>query len=70
MEPGSADAQFREHDFRIRLDEALIGAMGRQARWAVREGHVKPEGKIPNPLNLVEPSLLRQGAPGAITLAH
>lgn len=64
---GSAAANLAEHDFALRLPQSLIATMEGQARWAAREGY----GSAPdNVLRGIEPSLLRQAAPGAVELAN
>lgn len=63
------EATFKEHDFRIRLDQTLLTTMSSQARWAVREGYAEPGSKPKIPLNSIAPELLRRLAPDAVTLA-
>ncbi|MES2947617.1 MAG: ABC transporter substrate-binding protein [Pseudomonadota bacterium] len=70
IDDATAQAQLAEHDFRVRLDQSLVSTMGNQARWAVREGHLKPQAKQVSPLLLIEPDLLRVAAPAAVTLVH
>ncbi len=69
IEPALAEMSFKEHDFRVRLDQTLLTTMGTQARWAVREGFVEPSYNVNIPLHAVEPELLRRLAPEAVTLA-
>lgn len=66
LDNASAQAQLKEQDYRLRLDQSLISTLSSQLRWAVREGLAKPEGELPNPLRLVEPSLLREAVPQAM----
>ena len=69
MEAALAETSLKEHDFRIRLDQTLLTTMGMQARWAVREGHLKPGSPLKVPSYAVEPEILRRLAPDAVTLA-
>ena len=69
IEPSLAQASLKEHDFRIRLDQTLLTTMSSQARWAVREGYVESGSSMNVPLYAIEPEILRQLAPGAVTLA-
>ncbi len=67
---GSAQAQLKEHDFRIRLDQSLLSTMSSQSRWVLREGNAKPQpGKAPQ-ASTVQASLLRQVAPNVVTLVR
>ena len=62
----TALAQMKEHDYRLRLDQSLVNTLSSQLRWAVREGHVKADAELPNPLRLIEPALLRETAPTSV----
>lgn len=62
-----AQAQLQEHDFRIRLDQALVSTMSSQSRWALREHYAQPLGATDNPASVAQPSLLRKVAPDAVT---
>lgn len=66
----SAQAQLKEHDFRIRLDQALVSTMSSQSRWALRERYAKPMSGTETPTSAVHPALLRKVAPGAVTLVR
>jgi NitT/TauT family transport system substrate-binding protein len=66
----SAQAQLKEHDFRIRLDQALVSTMSSQSRWALREHYAKPLTGMGGPAGVVQPSLLRKVAPNAVTLVR
>lgn len=66
LDAATAQAQMKEQDYRLRLDQSLVSTLSSQLRWAVREGHAKPESELPNPLRLIEPALLREVAPGAV----
>ncbi len=70
IEPAFAEVQFGEHDFRVRLDQTLVSTMSSQLRWAMRDGHVKSDAKPESPLRLVEPAMLREIAPEAVTLVR
>lgn len=38
-----AEQYFAEHDYRVRLDQSLANTLAAEARWALREGLLKPE---------------------------
>ena len=64
----AAQAQLKEHDYRVRLDQSLISTLSSQIRWAVREGQVQAPASAtpPNPLQVVEPALLREASAAAV----
>lgn len=66
LDVGSAQAQMKEQDYRLRLDASLVSTLSSQLRWALREGHTKADADLPNPLRLIEPALLREAAPAAV----
>lgn len=66
LQASEAQAQIKEQDYRVRLDQSLVSTLSSQLRWAVREGHAKAEAELPNPLRLIEPGLLREAAPQAL----
>ena len=66
ISPATALTQMKEQDYRLRLDQPLISTLSSQLRWAVREGHAKADAELPNPLRLIEPTLLREAAPSAV----
>jgi NitT/TauT family transport system substrate-binding protein len=72
--PAQANALAAEHDYRIRLDQALMSTMSAQRRWVAQEGMdgLAKKGSVTAPLPklTVEPSLLRQVAPGAVSVAY
>ena len=70
LAPALAEAQLKEHDYRIRLDQTLVATMSSQARWALREGHVPRTGKRGDALGVIEPALLREVAPAAATVVR
>ena len=66
----TAAAQFKEHDYRIRLDQSLISTMEEQARWAIREQLVDARQRPASLLHTIEPALLRQASPRAVSLVQ
>ncbi|MBC7993914.1 MAG: ABC transporter substrate-binding protein [Rhizobacter sp.] len=66
----SAQAQLKEHDFRIRLDQSLVSTMSSQSRWALREHYAKPATGANRLANVVQPAMLRKVAPNAVALAR
>ncbi|MEY4561712.1 MAG: hypothetical protein RLZZ618_989 [Pseudomonadota bacterium] len=65
-----AQEHLREHDFRIRLDQALVSTMSSQRRWAAQEHLLPaPESKA-SAASVIEPALLRSLAPQAVTLVR
>lgn len=58
-----------EHDFHLTLEQSLIATMDGQARWAVRQGVVRSSGPG-NLLRSIEPALLREAVPGAVSLVQ
>lgn len=69
LSPEAAAAQLREHDFRLRLDQALLSTMAGQRRWATRAGRTGA-GERDDVALPVEPGPLRRVAPGAVTLVR
>ena len=70
LAPERAEAQLREHDFRLRLDQTLVVTMDNQARWAVHAGLAEPRRSPGNLLRAIEPSLLARAVPGAVELVR
>ncbi len=70
VDAGYVEATWRDFEYRLSLSQPLISTMEGQARWAVREGHVPPMGRIPNFLRLVAPEPLGQADPAAVTLVR
>ncbi len=68
--PAAAQAQLKEHDFRVRLDQALASTMSSQSRWALRENYAKPTAGAGGVASVLQPSLLRKVAPEAVTLVR
>lgn len=64
----TAQAQMKEHDFRLRLDQSLASTLSSQIRWVSQSGLVKQGSAPPNPLQLVEPALLREVSPKSVDL--
>jgi ABC-type nitrate/sulfonate/bicarbonate transport system substrate-binding protein len=52
--------------FQLSLDQSLISTLEGQARWALRNGHVR--GTVPNYMRYVHPTPLRRAKPEAVTL--
>lgn len=69
MEPAAVDAVWPGLSFRLRLDQSLITTMEGEARWAIREGHVKARS-APNFLPLVHSAPLQSVNPAAVTVAR
>lgn len=60
----------KEHDYRLRLDQALVSTMSSQMRWAVQQQHV-PAGSLPaSPLELIAPALLSEARPDGVSFAR
>jgi ABC-type nitrate/sulfonate/bicarbonate transport system substrate-binding protein len=70
LAPGEAEAQAAEHDYRLRIDQALVTTMDSQARWALQLGLAAPGARAPNMLRNIEPALLRKAVPGAVALVR
>jgi ABC-type nitrate/sulfonate/bicarbonate transport system substrate-binding protein len=70
IDPSLAEVSLKENDYRLRLDQTLLTTMSSQTRWAVREGYIDSRAKTDAAAEAVEPSLLRQAAPTAVTLTH
>lgn len=66
LDSAAALTLVKEQDYRLRLDQSLVSTLSRQLRWAVREGHVKADAEMPNPLRMIEPALLREAVPSAV----
>lgn len=70
IDPATAAAQMKEHDYRIRLDQSLISTMEEQSRWAIREGLADARHRPASLLHTIEPSLLRKSSPRAVSLVQ
>lgn len=78
LSAAEAEQNFAEHDYRVRLDQSLANTLSAEARWATREGLLKPDAAAgPAPatgpgvtMQLVEPRLLLRAAPAAVTLVR
>ncbi len=69
--PGAAAPErISEHDFRLVLEQALIGTMDAQARWALRQGLTTADLSRVNLLHAIEPGPLQKASPGAVGLVH
>ena len=64
------DWAWNDLDYRMALDQSLVTTLEGEARWAVREGHVSADKRIPNFLDFVYSGPLRKAVPGAVTLVH
>lgn len=61
---------WRDFDYRLGLDQSLISTLENEARWALREGHVKAGKPVPNYLDFLHPVPLRKAVPGAVTIVR
>jgi ABC-type nitrate/sulfonate/bicarbonate transport system substrate-binding protein len=66
IDADTARALMKEQDYRLRLDQSLISTLSGEVRWAVREGNAKPHGELPNPLRMVDSTLLREASPTSL----
>lgn len=67
------DAQFIEkawssYRFELALRQSLVTTMVDQAKWAMREDHVRPDAKAPNLLNVIDARLIKKISPGTVNL--
>ncbi|MCR2746211.1 ABC transporter substrate-binding protein [Limnobacter parvus] len=62
------DQIFDDYRFRLSLSRSLGRTMEGQARWAVREGHVKAKSAQPNYSEFVAPVFLKAVEPAAVSL--
>ena len=62
------DATWSDFDYRLSLDQSLISTLEGQARWALREGHVPGDNRIPNYLTFVATEPLRKAEPAAVSV--
>ena len=70
LDPQLALAQLREHDFRLRLDQALVSTMSSQQRWAAAEGLVAPTASRGPATPPIDAEPLRRLEPGAVTVVR
>jgi NitT/TauT family transport system substrate-binding protein len=61
-------AIWQDFDFRMSLDQSLVSTLEGQARWAIREGHVPRDSRIPDYLGFIASDALRQVDPAAVTV--
>jgi NitT/TauT family transport system substrate-binding protein len=59
---------FDDYRFRLSLNRSLPRTMEGQARWALREGHVKGDLAQPNYTGFFYPNFLKAVNPGAVSL--
>ena len=64
------DWAWGDMDCRLTLDQSLVTTLEGEARWAVREGHVSADKRVPNFSGFVYPGPLQKAVPGAVTLAQ
>lgn len=69
ISPAEARTQMAEHDYRLRLDQALISTLSSQTRWAVRAKYL-PSRNATDASTLVVTDLMQRVAPAAITVAR
>lgn len=62
------DQIFTDYRFRLSLNRSLGRTMEGQARWAIREGHVKPGLPQPNYADFIYPVFLKAVEPAAVSL--
>lgn len=62
------DATWSDFEFRLSLDQPLVSTLEGQARWALREGHLQRDRRVPNFLQFIVPAPLRKVEPAAVTL--
>lgn len=59
---------FNDYRFRLSLNQSLPRTMDGQARWAMREGHVKAGPRQPNYSNFLHPAFLKTVDASAVSL--
>lgn len=69
LDTAAVDAVWSTLNYRLRLDQSLITTMEGEARWALREGHVKAR-QVPNFLPLMHPEPLHRVNPAAVSVAR
>lgn len=67
------DDQFIEkawptYRFELALRQSLVTTMVDQAKWAIREDHVKPGAVAPNLLNIIDIRFIKKISPGTVNL--
>lgn len=68
LDAASAAQALKDHDFRLRLDQALVSTMSSQMRWAVQQQHVKAGALPASPLALIQAGPLSDSAPAAVSV--
>lgn len=66
LDPAFADKVFATFSYRLSLDQSLVSTMEGEARWALREGHVRTDQRMPNYLDYVAPGPLLKAVPAAL----
>jgi ABC-type nitrate/sulfonate/bicarbonate transport system substrate-binding protein len=67
LEGAVFDAVFDDFDYRLALDQSLLGSLEAQSRWAMREGLVR-KGPLPDFLEHVRSGPLKALEPRAVTM--
>lgn len=68
ISPEEASAALQGHDFRLRLDQALVNTMSQQLRWAQQEGIGKKTNAELNPVSWIDESWLKRTVPNSTSL--
>jgi NitT/TauT family transport system substrate-binding protein len=66
LDPAFVDTIFSSFSYRLSLDQSLVSTMEGEARWALREGHVRTDRRMPNYLDYVAPGPLLKAVPTAL----
>ena len=66
LDPAFVDAVFPSFSYRLSLDQSLVSTMESEARWALREGHVHADQRMPNYLDYVASGPLLKAVPAAL----
>lgn len=66
-DPALASARMTEHDYRVRLDQALVNTMSSQVRWALGQRPRVTDKSPSAERDMVDPTILRLIRPEAVT---
>ncbi|HTT09386.1 MAG TPA: ABC transporter substrate-binding protein [Burkholderiaceae bacterium] len=66
LEPAFVETVFPAFSYRLSLDQSLVSTMESEARWALREGHIAPDRRLPNYLDYVATGPLLEAVPTAL----
>jgi NitT/TauT family transport system substrate-binding protein len=66
LDPAFVETVFSAFNYRLSLDQSLVSTMESEARWALREGHVPPDRRLPNYLDYVATGPLLKAVPTAL----